>query len=36
MFARSIAFRLKPHCLAAFTRTFEDEVLPILMILGAT
>jgi len=31
MFARSIAFRLKPHCLAAFTRTFEDEVLPILM-----
>ena len=31
MFARSIAFRLKPTCLAAFTRTFEDEFLPILM-----
>lgn len=31
MFARSIAFRLKPNCLAEFTRTFENEVLPILM-----
>jgi hypothetical protein len=31
MFARSTAFRLKPNCLAAFTRAFEDEVLPILM-----
>ena len=31
MFARSIAFRLKPNCLAAFTRNFEENVLPILM-----
>jgi len=31
MFARSIAFRLKPNCLAEFTRMFEIEVLPILM-----
>ena len=31
MFARSIAFRLKPDCLAEFTRTFENEVLLVLM-----
>jgi hypothetical protein len=31
MFARSTALRLKPNCLVAFTRTFQEEVLPILM-----
>ena len=30
MFARSIAFRLKPDSIAAFTRLIQDETLPLL------
>lgn len=30
MFARNVAIRLKPNSLAEFTRTFDNEVLPIL------
>jgi len=30
MFARNIALRLKPNTLAEFTRTLENEVIPML------
>lgn len=30
MFARNIALRLKPNMLAEFTRTLENEVIPML------
>src|SRR5690349_20565251 len=30
MFARNVALRLKPNTLGEFTRTFDNEVLPIL------
>ena len=30
MFARNVALRLKPNTLAEFTRTFDNEVIPLL------
>src|SRR5437867_5381312 len=30
MFARNVAIRLKPNCAAEFTRTLENDVLPLL------
>jgi heme-degrading monooxygenase HmoA len=30
MFARNVALRLKPNTLAEFTRTFDNEVIPML------
>ena len=30
MFARSVSFRLKPNMLHDYTRTFENEILPLL------
>jgi hypothetical protein len=30
MFARKISIQLKPNMLAEFTRTFEDEIVPVL------
>ena len=30
MFARNIAFRLKPNMLSTFTQTLEDQLLPLL------
>ena len=30
MFARSVSFRLKPNTLNDYTRTFENDILPLL------
>ncbi len=30
MFARNVSFRLKPNMLHDYTRTFENEILPLL------
>ncbi len=30
MFARNVSFHLKPNCVAEFTRTLENEIIPLL------
>ena len=30
MFARNVSFRLKPNMLSDYTRTFENQILPLL------
>ena len=30
MFARNVSFHLKPNCVAEFTRTIENEIIPLL------
>ncbi len=30
MFARNVSIRLKPNCVAEFTRTLENEIIPLL------
>ena len=30
MFARNVSFHLRPNCVAEFTRTIENEIIPLL------
>jgi len=30
MYARNVSFQLKPNCVPEFTRTFENEIIPLL------
>ena len=30
MYARNVSFQLKPNCVTEFTRTFENEIIPLL------